>query len=157
MSLPGDQLGTSLPAHARTQLSTPIECTVSDKITSAQVYASRGRVDFDVRYPQEKHSIAETLDALIINEARRISRVCTRAEIEASPSLMNNLSVPLPDGVDVIKLVHPENLDIQPCGGTHVANTMEIGEIKVDKIESKGKRNRRVSISLVDTTVEPNY
>ena len=134
-----------------------LSATVPGKITGAQVYAGRGRVDFDVRYPQEKHYIAETLNTLIQKEARRISRVCTRAEIEASPSLMNNLSVPLPEGVDVIKLVHFENLDIQPCGGTHIANTMEIGEVKVDKIESKGKRNRRVSISLVDTAVEPNY
>ncbi len=134
-----------------------LSAVVPGRITGAQVHAGRGRVDFDVRHPQEKHHIADTLNALIEQEAKRINRVYTRKEMESSPSLMRNLSVQPPDNLDLIKLVHFENLDIQPCSGTHVANTGEIGQVRVDRIESKGRRNRRISVSLADTKVEPNY
>ena len=134
-----------------------LSATVPGKITGAQVYAGRGRVDFDVRNPQEKHHIAETLNTLIEQESKRIIRVYTRAQMESNPSLIRNLSVkPHPD-LDVIRMVHFEDLDIQPCGGTHVANTSEIGQVQVDRIENKGRRNRRINVSLVDVAVDPNY
>ncbi len=134
-----------------------LSAAVPGKITGAQVYAGRGRVDFDVRNPQEKHYISDTLNTLIQQESKRIIRTYTRDEMESSLSLMRNLSVKPHEDLEIIRMVHFENLDIQPCGGTHVANTSEIGEVRVDKIESKGKRNRRINVSLVDVEVETNY
>ncbi len=134
-----------------------LSAVVPGKITGAQVYAGRGRVDFDVRNPKEKHHIADTLNTLISREAERINRVYTREEMESSPSLMRNLSVQPHKDLEVIRMVHFEDLDIQPCGGTHVANTREIGEVRVTRIESKGRRNRRINVALVDATVDPNY
>ncbi len=134
-----------------------LSAVVPGRITGAQIRDGRGRVDFDVRYPQEKHHIADTLNTLIQQEAKRINHVYTREEIESNPTLLKNISVKPPEHLDTVRLVHFENLDIQPCSGTHVANTSEIGEVRVDRIESKGRRNRRISVSLVDLAVEPNY
>ncbi len=134
-----------------------LSAVVPGKITGAQIGNGKGRVDFDVRNPQEKHHIADTLNALVQQEAARIDYVYTREEMTSNHSLIKNLSVMPAESLELIRLVHFEGLDIQPCGGTHVANTVEIGEVRVDKIESKGRRNRRISVSLVDVTVEPNY
>ena len=130
---------------------------VPGKVTGGQIREGRGRLDFDVRNPAERHELDTTLNTLIQQNARRINRVYTPQDLEESPSLVRNLSVKPPEGLQEIKMVHFENLDIQPCNGTHVANTEEIGEVRVDKIENKGKRNRRITVSLVDMAVDVNY
>ncbi|MXW47184.1 MAG: hypothetical protein F4Z97_00770 [Gammaproteobacteria bacterium] len=89
-------------------------------------------------------------------QRRSVRRPFTRA-IRARWIDTHFRCAPRLEGVDEIKLVHFEDLDILPCGENHVADTMKIGEVKMDKIESTEKRNRRVSNSLVDTAVEPNH
>lgn len=144
--------------HMRVHSCLHLLCAVvPGKVTGGQVRAGRGRLDFDVRNPKERHHLDTTLNTLIQQNARRINRVYTPQDLEASPSLVRNLSVQPPPGMERIRMVHFENLDIQPCGGTHVANTGEIGEVRVERIENKGKRNRRITVSLVDRTVDVNY
>lgn len=134
-----------------------LSAAIPGKVTGGQIGEGRGRLDFDIRNPEEKHQLDTTLNTLIQQNARRVNRVYTPRDLEANPSLARNLSVKPPEGVEKIRMVHFENLDIQPCGGTHVANTGEIGEVRVDRIENKGKRNRRITVSLVDKTVDANY
>ena len=137
--------------HMRVHSCLHLLCAIiPGKVTGAQVGDGRGRVDFDVQNPREKHQVSNALNTLISQGAKRINITCTRQELKSNPTLMRNLSVkPSPD-IDNIHLVHFENVDIQPCGGTHVANTAEIGEVRIDKIENKGRHNRRVTVSLAD-------
>ncbi len=129
---------------------------IPGKVTGAQIREGRGRVDFDVRYPRERHHLEESLNALIQQDARRIIRIYTPQDLENNPTLVQNLSIKPPEGVEKIRMVHFEDLDIQPCSGTHVAHSGEIGEVRITKIESKGRRNRRISVCLVDTEVDTN-
>lgn len=71
-------------------------------------------------------------------------------ELKANPSLVPTMSVKPPTGQGQVRLLEIENVDLQPCGGTHVRATGEIGKLVVSKIESKGKQNRRIVVSLVD-------
>ena len=73
----------------------------------------------------------------------------TDEELEANPGLVKTMSVKPPMGTGRVRLVNIVGLDLQPCGGTHVKNTREIGEVAVTNIEKKGKQNRRVRIALV--------
>jgi len=72
------------------------------------------------------------------------------AELANSPELVRTMSVQPPSGSGSVRLVHFEGVDLQPCGGTHVASTGEIGAVRVDKIEKKGKHNRRVAVVFAD-------
>ena len=69
-------------------------------------------------------------------------------ELNAQPELVRTLSVRPPTGSGIIRLVHFEGVDLQPCGGTHVASTAEIGPVRIKKIEKKGKLNRRITLEL---------
>ena len=85
----------------------------------------------------------------MIGQGAEVSeRWITDAELDANPGLVKTMSVKPPRGSGVIRLVEIEGLDLQPCGGTHVRNTEEIGRIAVTQIEKKGKQNRRVRIAL---------
>ena len=70
------------------------------------------------------------------------------AELAAQPELVKTMSVQPPTGAGRVRLIRVEGHDLQPCGGTHVAQTGEIGPVTVTKIEKKGRQNRRVSVSL---------
>ena len=70
------------------------------------------------------------------------------AELEANPDLVRTMSVKPPTGTGQVRLVEIEGVDLQPCGGTHVGRTGEIGRVEVVKIENKGKQNRRVVVAL---------
>jgi misacylated tRNA(Ala) deacylase len=76
----------------------------------------------------------------------------TDEELDARPELIKTMSVSPPRGAARVRLLRITGIDLQPCGGTHVQNIAEIGGIKVLKIRSEGKRNRRVEIGLVDST-----
>ena len=71
-------------------------------------------------------------------------------ELEKKPELVRTMSVKPPNTNDKIRLVKIGDIDLQPCGGTHVKNTSEIGSITIGKIENKGKMNKRINISLSD-------
>jgi misacylated tRNA(Ala) deacylase len=115
-------------------------------VTGGQVHDGRGRLDFDMQETLDKQDVSARLNELIRQDRRRSLRWITDEELDARPELVKTLSVQPPRGVGRVRLVEFEGLDIQPCGGTHVAATGEIGPIRVVKIEKKGRHNRRVTV-----------
>jgi misacylated tRNA(Ala) deacylase len=116
-------------------------------ITGAQIGAERSRIDFDIgeNTLDKEHVTAELLR--LINEDHPVNATwISDAELDAKPELIRTMSVQPPRGIGRVRLMDVDGVDLQPCGGTHVARTGEIGKIAVAKIENKGKRNRRVNV-----------
>ena len=122
-------------------------------VTGGQIGAERSRLDFDLPEPPAKEWLTERLNALIAEDHPIGERWIAEAELDANPGLVRTLSVQPPRGAGRIRLVRigPEEapVDLQPCGGTHVRSTAEIGRVEVTKLESKGRQNRRVYVALV--------
>ena len=122
--------------------------------TGNQIGAEKSRLDFDLPDPPAKEWVTEALNALIAADHPIGERWITEAELDANPGLVRTLSVQPPRGAGEIRLVRIGDdaapVDLQPCGGTHVARTGEIGRVEVTKIENKGKQNRRIHIVLVE-------
>ena len=118
-------------------------------VTGGSVGDAEGRLDFDSGDAVlDKADIEQRLAALIARNAAISMRWIADAELEANPSLVKTMSVKPPMGTGRVRLVEIAGTDLQPCGGTHVANTEEIGAVRVTQIEKKGKINRRVRIVL---------
>ena len=118
-------------------------------VTGGAVGEAKSRLDFDLGEHQiDKESLTEALNELI-DEAHdiRIESI-DESELDANPDLVRTMSVQPPRGTGVIRMIRVEGVDYQPCGGTHLKNTSEIGRMRVSKIENKGRRNRRVHIVL---------
>lgn len=109
-----------------------------------------GRLDFDI--PDsilDKDQITAQLQALIDQDLPLTETWITDAELDANPELVKTMSVQPPRGSGKVRLINVHGVDLQPCGGTHLKRTGEIGQVAVTKIEKKGKLNRRVRIALV--------
>jgi misacylated tRNA(Ala) deacylase len=124
-------------------------------VTGGQIGAERGRLDFDMPDPPEDVQVLEDrLNALIGLDMAVTESWITDAELLANPGLVKTMSVMPPMGQGRVRLVRigsgDTQVDLQPCGGTHVARTAEIGRVEISKIEKKGRQNRRVSITLMD-------
>jgi misacylated tRNA(Ala) deacylase len=118
-------------------------------VTGGSVGDAEGRLDFDSgEAVLDKADIEGRLNALIARDAAVSQSWIADAELEANPSLIKTMSVKPPMGTGRVRLIAIEGLDLQPCGGTHVARTGEIGRASVTGIEKKGKINRRVRIAL---------
>ncbi len=118
-------------------------------VTGGAVGDGEGRLDFDIPLPVPgKEEIAEKLNAMIARDAAVRDRYITDEEMLANPGLIKTMSVKPPMGLGQVRLVEIEGLDLQPCGGTHVARTGEIGLVRVSGVENKGKLNRRVRVAL---------
>ncbi len=116
-------------------------------VTGGQVGAERGRLDFDI--PEaglDKDRITSELNRLIAVDHAVATEWITDVELDAKPELVKTLSVQPPKGAGRVRLIRVAGLDLQPCGGTHVRRTGEIGPVRVAKIEKKGRQNRRVSV-----------
>lgn len=123
-------------------------------VTGGAITAEKGRLDFDMPdHPGEKEALAAKLQELIDRDLEVTTDWITDAELEANPGLVKTMSVKPPMGAGHVRLVRigtaEEQIDLQPCGGTHVARTSEIGKIAIGKIEKKGRQNRRVNV-LID-------
>lgn len=119
-------------------------------VTGGAIGDGEGRLDFDIPDAGlDKDAIGTELMRRIRQNAAVTQQWITDAELEANPGLVKTMSVKPPMGTGRVRLVNIEGLDLQPCGGTHVNNTSEIGEVTVTNIEKKGKQNRRVRIALV--------
>ncbi|NBT32448.1 MAG: alanyl-tRNA editing protein [Rhodobacteraceae bacterium] len=123
-------------------------------VSGGAIAADYGRLDFDMpESPENKDEIEETLNSLIACDFRVSDEWITDAELDANPALVKTMSVQPPRGTGKIRLVRigqgQDTADLQPCGGTHVAWTTEIGQVRLGKIEKKGKQNRRVYLHLV--------
>lgn len=124
-------------------------------VSGGQIGAERGRLDFDMPDPPEDVQMLEDrLNALIGLDLPVTDSWISDAELLANPGLIKTMSVQPPMGQGRVRLVRigdgATQVDLQPCGGTHVARTAEIGRVEIGKIEKKGRQNRRVSITLLD-------
>lgn len=116
-------------------------------VTGGSVGDGEGRLDFDI--PEaglDKAEIEARIAAMVAKDAAVRFRWITDAELDANPGLVKTMSVQPPRGQGRVRLVEIDGLDLQPCGGTHVRATGEIGAVTVTGIEKKGKMNRRVRI-----------
>jgi len=120
-------------------------------VTGGQIGYDKSRLDFnDQEKKIKKDEIEEKLN-LLVNENHIITSELIDSKIlKEKPEIVRTMSVKPPEIDGKIRLIKIGNIDLQPCGGTHVNSTIEIGEIKISKIENKGKMNRRVSIILND-------
>lgn len=104
--------------------------------------------------PEDKDALSAELNRLVAANLTVSESWITEAELDASPGLVKTMSVQPPRGAGRIRLIRigdaTHQVDLQPCGGTHVARTGEIGPVRIGKIEKKGARNRRVYLHLDD-------
>ena len=122
-------------------------------VTGGSIGLEKGRLDFEMPEPLENKEILENeLNELIARGLKITESWITDAELEANPSLVKTMRVKPPMGQGKVRLVRigteTDEIDLQPCGGTHVKNTLEIGKIRLGKVENKGKSNRRVHLHL---------
>jgi len=119
-------------------------------VTGGQISFEKSRLDFNAENKIEKEEIEIKINQLV-QENHEISFLwITNEELNKQPDLVRTMSVKPPRSNNKIRLVKIGSIDLQPCGGTHVKSTKEIGEIKIGKIENKGKLNRRVNLSIND-------
>jgi misacylated tRNA(Ala) deacylase len=118
-------------------------------VTGGAVGDTDGRLDFDI--PEaglDKDEITRKLAQMIAADAQVRTSWITDAELEAKPGLIKTMSVKPPMGTGRVRLIEIVGYDLQPCGGTHVGSTREIGDVRVTQIEKEGKQNRRVRIAF---------
>lgn len=132
-----------------------LSCVIPLPVTGGQISADKGRLDFKMpEPPEDKAAIEDALNALIARDLGVGDSWITDAELAAKPEMVKTMSVKPPIGAGHIRLIRigtaDTTVDLQPCGGTHVASTAEIGVMRLGKIENKGKQNRRVNIHLLD-------
>jgi len=124
-------------------------CAVIDApVTGGSVSEGRARLDFDLPDPIDKAEVTQALNKLIQQDKPRRFRWITDEELQSQQDLVRTMSVSPPVGQGRVRLVEFEGIDLQPCGGTHVARSGEIGPVRVSKIEKKGKQNRRVIVEF---------
>ena len=123
---------------------------VNAKVTGGSVGDGKGRLDFNLDFKPNKEELNDNLNDLIQgNHDITISWISAQ-ELDKNPNLVKTMSVLPPRTNGSIRMVRiGDNIDYQPCGGTHVKNTSEIGLVEINKVENKGKLNKRVAISLV--------
>ncbi len=120
-------------------------------VTGGQVGDEKGRLDFDIPDATlDKAHITAELNRLVAGNHPVRPRWITDAELAARPELVKTMSVKPPRGQGRVRLLEIDGVDLQPCGGTHVAATGEIGAVEVVKIEKKGRHNRRVVVAFAE-------
>ena len=127
-----------------------LSAVIKGDVTGGQVSDGKGRLDFNLPdQTPDKEFVTREINRLIQEDHPVGSRWISDEELAAQPELVRTMSVKPPMGTGKVRLLNIEDVDLQPCGGTHVARTGEIGPIEITKIENKGKMNRRVNIAFV--------
>ncbi len=123
---------------------------IKGDVTGGQVSDGKGRLDFNLpEMTLDKEKLTQDLNALIAADHPVQPRWISDEELATRPELVRTMSVKPPSGQGQVRLLEIVGVDLQPCGGTHVARTGEIGLVEISKIENKGKMNRRVNITLL--------
>lgn len=130
-------------------------CALVDApVTGCSIGTEKGRLDFDL--PEsglDKENLTRALNDLIVGNHAVVAGWIDEQQLQAQPELVRTLSVGPPLGRGRVRLIHVKDVDMQPCGGTHVAGTAEIGSVRVAKIEKKSRHNRRVIIEFAPVSV----
>ena len=122
-------------------------------VTGGQISEDKGRLDFNMPEPiKNKEELENKLNEIIANDYTVSESWITEEELDKKPELVKTMSVSPPRGAGKIRLIRigdRDQIDLQPCGGTHVRTTGEIGKVSIGKIENKGKQNRRVNLHIL--------
>lgn len=120
-------------------------------VTGGSVGDDKGRLDFDMpAMPEELGALEEALNVMVAADHAVTAEWITDAEMAANPELIKTMNVKPPMGQGRVRLIRIGDVDLQPCGGTHVRRTGEIGRLRLGKIEKKGKQNRRVGLLFAE-------
>ena len=119
-------------------------------VTGGNISEAKSRLDFDMEDTVDKEAVGEALARLVSEDHAVSCRWISENELDANPDLVRTMSVQPPRGRGSIRLLEIEGVDLQPCGGTHVKSTSEVGAVRIGKVEKKGRQNRRVNIHLDD-------
>lgn len=136
--------------HMRMHTCMHLLCSVvTGDVTGGQVGDGKGRLDFNLPDTQlDKEHITAELNRLIGEDHAVAPRWISEEELAQQPELVRTMSVKPPAGGGRVRLLDIAGVDLQPCGGTHVQRTGEIGSVRIGKIENKGRQNRRINILL---------
>lgn len=157
--LQGLQVGDSVHAeidwqrrhrHMRMHTCLHLLCALVDApVTGGNLSAGKGRLDFDLpEVTVNKDDLTRELNELIMADTATQLQWISDADLDAQPELVKTMSVAPPRGAGQIRLLAIPGVDLQPCGGTHVARTGEIGRVRVSKIEKKSRLNRRIAVTF---------
>ena len=119
-------------------------------VTGGNISAEKSRLDFDMEDTVDKEAVQNAMEELVAAGHAVSCRWISEEELDAQPDLVRTMSVQPPRGKGKIRLLEIEGVDLQPCGGTHLRSTAEVGAVRIGKVEKKGKHNRRVNIHLDD-------
>jgi misacylated tRNA(Ala) deacylase len=142
--------------HMRMHTALHLMCAlIPYPVTGGSIGAEESRLDFDISDAGavDKDELTERLNALAAADHAVTTRFISDAELDANPGLVRTMSVKPPTGSGSVRLVAigaDGAVDLQPCGGTHVRSTGEIGRLAVTRIEKKGRQNRRIRLALVE-------
>lgn len=135
--------------HMRFHTATHLLCAlVPHPVDGCSITAAYARLDFHMHEPLDKEALAAGIARLVAESHPVRHRWITDAQLDADPTLVRSMSVQPPRGSGRVRLLEIERVDLQPCGGTHVANTSEIGRVVVRKIEKKSAMTRRVVLEF---------
>lgn len=138
--------------HMRFHTAMHVMCAlIKGDVTGGNLSADKARLDFNLPDgPPDKGALNEALARVIAGNHPTSTKWITDEELDAKPDLVRTMSVRPPVGAGRVRLLNIEGIDLQPCGGTHLKSTGEIGAISVSKIENKGKMNRRFTLRFTD-------
>ena len=140
-------------AHMRFHTATHLLCAlIPHPVDGCSITASYARLDFHMTEPLDKEAINAGLARLVAQAHRVRHRWISEAELDANPQLVRSMSVQPPRGLGRIRVLEIDGVDLQPCGGTHVSNTAQIGPVVVTKIEKKSAMTRRVVLGFAEPT-----
>ncbi len=138
-------------AHRRFHTATHLLCAlVPHPVDGCSITAIHARLDFHMSEPLDKQALTASI-AHLVAEAHPVGhRWISEAELDANPGLVRSMSVQPPRGLGRVRVLEIEGVDLQPCGGTHVSNTREVGNVIVTKIEKKSAMTRRVMLGFAE-------
>ena len=138
-------------AHRRFHTATHLLCAlVPHAVDGCSITATYARLDFHMNEPLDKEALTAGIARLVAGSHPVRHRWISEAELDANPQLVRSMSVQPPRGQGRIRVLEIEGVDLQPCGGTHVANTSEVGRVVVTKIEKKSAMTRRVVLGFAE-------
>ncbi len=138
-------------AHRRFHTATHLLCAlVPHPVDGCSITAGYARLDFHMTEPLDKDQLSAGIARLVAQAHPVRTRWISDEELDANPGLVRSMSVLPPRGSGRVRLVEVQGVDLQPCGGTHVDNTADIGAVVVTKIEKKSARTRRVVLGFAD-------